>query len=165
MTANRTSSLAASAAAPATGPTHGCVRCGAPVALEVALCEDCNPIGLAQPSASQVHGTVFVGVAVAVLILAVLARMSVSGIGPFDAHVSAVAASGERLAVTLLVTNAGTSSGSTTCRLTDPGARYGGASAYVQSPRIGPGETVTFTAEVVQLGSTPRLLAVECSAP
>ena len=162
MAANPSSSLVPATPAP---PTHGCVRCGAPVAIDVALCEDCNPIGLAQPSASQVHGTVFVGVALAVILLAVMARLSVSGIGPFDAQVSAVASSDDGLAVTLLVSNAGTSIGSTTCRITDPSARYGGASAYVQSPRIGPGQTVTFTAEVGQLGTTPRLLDVECAAP
>jgi hypothetical protein len=133
--------------------------------VDVALCDDCNPIGLAQPSASQVHGIAFVGVAIAVVVLAVLARLSVSGIGPFPAQVSAVAASGEGLGVTLVVTNQGTSAGSTTCRITDPAARFGGASAYVLSPRIGPGETATFTAEVSQLGAAPRLLAVECSAP
>jgi hypothetical protein len=146
---------------------HGCVRCGASVAIDVALCENCNPIGLAQPASSQVHGTAFVGVAIAVVFLAIVARLSVSGIGPFAAQVSAVSASasGAGLAVTLQVTNSGSSQGSTTCRLTDPTARYGGASAYVLSPRIGPGQTVNFTAEVTQLGSTPRLLSVECAAP
>jgi hypothetical protein len=162
MATNSTSSLAPDTPA---GPVHGCVRCGAPVPLDVALCEDCNPIGLAQPSATQVHGTAFLGVAIAVVLLAVIARLSVQGIGPFDAQVSAVAASGDGLAVTLQVTNTGTSTGSTTCRITDPSARYGGASAYVQSPQIGPSQAVTFTSEVRQLGSTPRLLAVECSAP
>jgi hypothetical protein len=165
MTPNQTSSLAAAAPAPQGGPVHGCVRCGAPVAIDVALCEECNPIGLAQPAASQVHGTAILGVAIAVVLLAIVARLSVSGIGPFEAQVSAVAASGDGLAVTLLVTNTGTTSGSTTCRLTDPTARYGGASAFVQSPRIGAAQTATFTAQVRQLGSTPRLLAVECAAP
>jgi hypothetical protein len=67
--------------------------------------------------------------------------------------------------VTLDVTNRGTSTGSTTCRVTDPAARYGGASAYIQSPQVGPKQSVTFTSHVTQLGSTPRLLAVECSSP
>jgi hypothetical protein len=146
-------------------PLHGCVRCGAPVAIDVALCDACNPIGLAQPASSQVHGTVFLGVVLAVILLAIAARLSVSGIGPFAAQVSAVASAGDGLAVTLLVTNAGTSTGSTTCRVTDPSARFGGASAYVLSPQIAPGQTLGFTAEIGQLGSTPRLLSVECAAP
>ena len=172
MSSNPSASLAATpptsnppASMPPATPVHGCVRCGAPVAVDVALCDDCNPIGLAQPSASQVHGIAFGGVAIAVVVLAVLARLSVSGIGPFPAQVSAVAASTQGLAVTLVVTNEGTSAGSTTCRITDPAARFGGASAYVLSPRIAPGETATFTAEIGQLGVAPRLLAVECSAP
>jgi hypothetical protein len=167
MSTNPTPHLATATAAPGipAGPVHGCVRCGAPVPVDVALCEDCNPIGLAQPSATQVHGTAFLGIAIAVIILAVVARLSVAGVGPFDAQISAVAASGEGLAVTLEVTNKGTSTGSTTCRVTDPSARYGGASAYVQSPQIGPSQALTFTTQIGQLGSTPRLLAVECSAP
>ena len=36
--------------------THACVRCGAPVAIDVGLCERCNPLGLRDSSASQVHG-------------------------------------------------------------------------------------------------------------
>ncbi len=146
-------------------PLHGCVRCGAPVAVDVALCEECNPLGLAQPSASQVHGTAFLGVAIAVIIMAVVARLAISGVGPFVGQVSAVMQAGDGLAVTLLVTNTGTSTGATTCRLTDPAARYGGASGYVQSPRIGPGETITFTGQITQLGTTARLLTAECSAP
>ena len=148
-----------------TGLTHACARCGAPVPLDVGLCDQCNPLGLRDAASSQVHGTVFLGVAFAVVVLALVARLSVSGIGPFPAQVSAVAEAGDGLAVTLIVTNEGTSIGSTTCRITDPGARYGGASAYVLSPRIQPGETVTFTADVTQLGDTPRLLSVECAAP
>ena len=40
--------------------THPCVRCGAPVPLDVGLCERCNPLGLRDSSASQVHGTVVI---------------------------------------------------------------------------------------------------------
>ena len=62
-------------------PLHGCVRCGARIPMSEAMCERCNPLGLKQPSASQAHGTVFVGIAVAVVALAVIARLAVSGIG------------------------------------------------------------------------------------
>ena len=43
----------------APAPTHGCIRCGAPIPLADALCAACNPGGLEQPAASQAHGTVF----------------------------------------------------------------------------------------------------------
>jgi len=162
---NATHSAAPSPPSPAGPVVHGCVRCGAPVAIDVALCEDCNPLGLSQPSASQVHGTAFLGIAVAVILMAVVARLSISGIGPFDAQVAGAVGAGDGLAVTLLVTNRGTTTGSTTCRISDPDARYGGASAYALSPRIGPGATITFTTQVGQFGSTPRLFVAECAAP
>jgi len=142
------------------------MRCGAPVAAaNAALCDDCNPLGLAQPSATQVHGIAFAGIVLAVVLLAILARVAVSGIGPFDAQVSAVAPSRDGLAVTLLVTNTGTSPGATSCRVTDPAARFGGAGGLIQTPRIEAGATISVTAVLAQLGTTPRLLAVECSAP
>lgn len=145
--------------------THGCVRCGKPVAVDVALCDDCNPLGLADPASSQVHGTAFLGIAIAVIIMAVVARLAITGVGPFNAQVTNVATKGEGLAVTLMVTNQGSSTGSTTCVLNDPAARFGGASGYIQSPRIEPGKTVEFTGEITQLGPEPRLLSVQCSNP
>src|SRR6476660_4674384 len=83
-------------ASPATGPasaagaaqpamTHPCARCGAPVPLDVGLCERCNPLGLKDAASSQVHGTVFVAVGLAVVGLAAAALLLVSGIGPFPA--------------------------------------------------------------------------------
>ena len=148
------------------GLTHGCLRCGAPVDIDTALCERCNPLGLKDPAASQAHGTIFIGVLVAVVLLAVFARMTVSGVGPFQASVVAAAApAGTALAVTLTVTNTGTATGATTCRVTDPKDRNGGSGAIVLSPRIDPKATVTFTQEVTELGGTVRDLAVECAAP
>jgi hypothetical protein len=67
--------------------THPCVRCGTPVPLPVAMCERCNPLGLKQPASSQAHGTVFLGIALAVVALAVLGRVALAGVGPFSATV------------------------------------------------------------------------------
>lgn len=152
----------------ASGPTpltHGCVRCGAPVPLDVGLCERCNPLGLKDSSASQVHGTVFIGVLAAVVGLALIARLTLAGLGPFQSTVVRAATDGAGLAITLTVTNQGTAAGQTTCRLTDPRDRNGGGAAFVLSPRIDPGATVTFTKTVTELGKTVRDLAVECSSP
>src|SRR4029079_5087438 len=70
--------------APATPETpglrHPCARCGAPVPLDVGLCERCNPLGLKDSASSQVHGTVFLAVAIAVLVLALAAHFAVTGI-------------------------------------------------------------------------------------
>ena len=149
-----------------TGLTHACARCGAPVPLNVGLCERCNPIGLRDAASSQVHGTVFLGIGIAVVVLWLVAQAAVNGIGPFPAAVAGTRAAdeGAALIVTLRVTNSGTSLGSTTCRLTDPGIP-GGQAVFVQSPRIEPGATLTFDSTVVGLGIDPRPLAVECSNP
>ena len=144
-------------------PLHGCVRCGARIPMSEAMCERCNPLGLKQPSASQAHGTVFVGVAVAVVVLAVIARLAVSGIGPFTGGIASVAADPGGLRVTIAVTNEGSSAGSTTCRVGDPQIRgIGPETAYVTSPVIQPGETVTFSAVIGSLGTAVKALSVDC---
>ncbi len=157
--------MTAQATTSAPEPTHGCVRCGAQVAIEVGLCETCNPLGLRDVSATQVHGIAFIGVVLAIVALALIGRLAISGIGPFTPSLSGIAADGDGLAITLTVTNHGSSVGQTTCRLSDPADRSGGGAAFVLSPQIGPGATETFTKRVTQLGSTVRDLAVECSAP
>jgi hypothetical protein len=146
-------------------PTHPCVRCGRPTAIDRGLCEECNPLGLRDASSSQVHGTVFLGVLLAVVVLAVLGRLALSGVGPFSAEIAGVSATADGLTVTLDVTNTGTSAGQTTCRVTDASPRSRGAAAIVQSPRIEPGETRSFTRELTEFGSEARELAVECHAP
>jgi ribosomal protein L40E len=150
--------------APQTAPTHACVRCGAPVAIDVGLCERCNPLGLRDSSSSQVHGIAIGGVILFVVILAVVGRFALSGIGPFEASVSAVP-DGDALAVTLTVTNQGTSSGQTTCHVSDPADRSGNIGGFVLSPRIDPGQTITFTQRLTEFGSVARPLEVRCSAP
>ena len=153
---------AKSASAPA---THPCVRCGAPVALDVGLCERCNPLGLSDSASSQVHGTVFVAIVLAVVGLAVAGRLVLAGIGPFHAAVTAVETSPRGLAVTLNVRNEGTAAGSTTCHLTDPAAGGIGPTALIRSPRIEGGQSRSFAATVVQFGTSPRPLAVVCDSP
>lgn len=145
--------------------THPCVRCGKPTDIERGLCEECNPLGLRDASASQVHGIALVGVVVAIIALALVARFAVSGIGPFDATIGTVATSGSGLSVTIEVTNTGSSAGQSLCRITDASPDGGPQAALVQSPRIEPGETSSFTREVTEFGSEPLPLAVECPAP
>ncbi len=146
-------------------PTHGCARCGAPVGPGVGLCETCNPLGLRDSASSQVHGTAFIGVVVGIIALAVLARLAVSGLGPFPASVDAVMPSGGGLAVTLTVTNEGNGTGQTTCRVAPAGDRSTAGGAFVLSPQLGPGETKTFTSEVTTFGVDPIDLIVTCRTP
>ena len=147
-----------------TGLTHACARCGAPVPLDVGLCEKCNPLGLRDVASSQAHGTVFLGIGVAVVALMLGALFAVRGIGPFQAQVVAFQPDGDGLRVSLVVKNEGTSLGSTTCRISDP-TSAAGQSAIVQSPRIEPGATLTFDATVTGLGASPKQLIAECSSP
>lgn len=152
------------ASVPNPAPTHACVRCGAPVAIDVGLCELCNPLGLRDSSSSQVHGIAIGGIVLFIVILAVVGRVAISGIGPFDGAATA-AQDGTALNVTLTVTNKGTSSGQTTCRILDPLDRTSNIGAFVLSPRIEAGQTVTFTHRVTELGDTVRPLKAECSSP
>ena len=133
--------------------------------IDVGLCEQCNPLGLRDSSASQVHGTVFIAVLIGIVGLALLARLSINGIGPFTSQVANVAAADAGLAVTLVVHNDGSSVGQTTCRVTDPADANGSRGAILLSPQIEPGATRTFTQTVTELGTTVRPLAVQCSAP
>ena len=145
--------------------THPCVRCGAPVAINVGLCERCNPLGLRDSSASQVHGIAIGGVVLFVVIMAVVARFALAGIGPFEGAVAGVTAEGDALAVTLTVKNSGSNAGQTTCRVTDPADRTGNNGGFMLSPQIDPGETVTFTQRLTELGTTVRPLKAECASP
>jgi predicted nucleic acid-binding Zn ribbon protein len=158
-----TTTPTATPAAPAVGPTHGCVRCGAPVPLDIAMCERCNPLGLPQPASSQAHGTVFLAIALSVVGLALLGRFALSGIGPFSGSIVGLVPAPPGLAITLSVTNGGSSAGSTTCRVFDPSQPGLGAdSAFLTSPAVEPGQTIAFSGETSVLGSQVRPLAVEC---
>jgi hypothetical protein len=135
------------------------------VAIDVGLCERCNPLGLKDSSSSQVHGIAIGGVIVFVLFLAVVGRLALAGVGPFDAAYVGAVPDGSGLAVSVTVTNRGTNSGQTQCKVTDPTDRTGNPGAYVLSPSIPAGETVTFTKHVTGLGTTVRPLAIVCDSP
>lgn len=139
-----------------------CVRCGAPVSLQTALCERCNPLGLAQPSASQAHGTVFLGIGVAVLLLASLAGSSSRGVGPFTATMTSGTSVPGGLAVAITVTNTGATAGSATCQVTTSKIGSAGLSEIISTPRIEPGATTTVDRELKSFGSEPIPLAISC---
>jgi hypothetical protein len=129
------------------------------------MCEACNPLGLKAPSASQAHGTVFVGIAIAVVIMAVVARALIADVGPFRATVEQVVTDPAGLVVTVSLTNEGASAGSTTCRIDDP--TRGGIrpdTLFVESPRVEAGETITFEVVVPHLGTVPRQIDADCGS-
>ena len=87
------------------------------------------------------------------------------GIVPFEATVARAVPNGAGLAITLYVTNSGKATGSTTCHLVDPAARSSGMGAFILTPRIAPGATVTFTETVTGLGSAVHPFDVDCTTP
>ena len=164
MTAPATPASGPNPAMPA--PTHPCARCGAPVALDVGLCERCNPLGLKDSASSQVHGTVVLSVGLAIVGLAIVAHLLVGGIGPFTAQVTAIRAgtTAGSVVATLQVRNDGRTIGSATCRLSDPSDPAILESLVVYSPRIEPGATATWDEEVA-FGTPGRPLQVTCKGP
>jgi len=154
-----------------TGPTHPCVRCGRPVPIGTAMCEYCNPLGLADPAPTQAHGTIFLAIGVGVVVLALAGRFLLSGIGPFQASVTSVvvatdaAGAPNGLSVTLQVTNQGSRTGASTCQVRDTAAVNSDHSAIFVSPEIPPGQTVTFTRTTSLLGLEPTTLQVDCMQP
>ncbi len=154
------------ATSPATpGPTHGCLRCGRPVPIDVALCDECNPLGLKQPAATQVHALAAGGIVLFVIFLAVVARLALADVGPFTGVIRGVVAVTGGLEVTLTVTNEGTSSSATTCRVVEASRPVGGPSQMVQTPKVPAGQTIEFSAPVSMFGDQPTALAVDCQSP
>lgn len=146
--------------------THPCIRCGRPgVAAQNGLCDDCNPLELAQPSATQVHGIAALGIIVAVIVLAVLARLTLSGTGPFAGYVAGVAAVDAGLSVTLVVVNHGRNDAATTCQVLGAARRAGGPWQVVQTPVIPAGEELRFATTVTRFGTSPVPLVADCQSP
>ena len=145
--------------------THACVRCGRPVQLHVALCEECNPLGLSDPASSQAHGIAITAIIVFVIFLAVVARVTLAGLGPFTATVVDAVPTGPGLTVTIEISNAGTRAGKTNCVLTDPRGPITGHVVRVQTPVVPAGGTITFEREVPAFGSEPVALGVQCTSP
>jgi hypothetical protein len=136
------------------------------VAPDVGLCERCNPLGLKDSASSQVHGTVFLGIGLAIAALAVVARLLVVGVGPFTASVTGVRAGAatDEVVATLAVRNEGRATGSATCRVTDPRDPGLVHSLVVYTPRIEAGATATWE-QTVPFGTPGAALVLSCQGP
>jgi hypothetical protein len=89
----------------------------------VALCEADNPGHIKAPSATQVHGTMLLGVGLGVLGFLLLAKFAVGHGGPFVGSVSGQATqAGGGVAVILHVVNQGSQDAYATCRVTRDGS-------------------------------------------
>jgi hypothetical protein len=167
MTSRRPSqTVAPGALSDAPEPTHRCIRCGRPgVAVDKALCEACNPLELAQPSATQVHGIAVLGIIAFVVVLAVAGRAVLAGTGPFSGSVLAVGPAPGGLTVTLIVHNAGSKAGATTCRIVPDTRPAGQLGELVQTPEVPAGGDAQFSAVVTRLGAVPVGLVADCQSP
>ncbi len=129
------------------------------------MCERCNPLGLPQPASSQAHGTVFLAIGLAVVALAVIAKLTLSGIGPFVGNLASAVSDPPGLDVTISVTNRGTRAGYATCHVIDLSAGIGPDTPIIETGRIDAGATVTVSQRITEYGSQLRPLDVECRAP
>ncbi len=132
------------------GDLQVCVRCEAPFpATGGAAVADAAAIDAALPrpaasSPSQSHGTLLLGVIIGFVLLAVLLKLSIRGVGPFRVELVDSSGIGDQLSVTLEITNTGNRTGRANCRIPLRDAKD-----VVQSPknvstqRIEPDETIT----------------------
>jgi hypothetical protein len=117
------STPATEAAVPMAGPNDTCIRCGRPTPLGVALCEQDNPAHIKGPSATQVHGTIVLGLIGGFVLLALLLRFATVGVGPFGAAVTGIATRPDGgLEVVVRVTNDGSRESAASCRVSSTGA-------------------------------------------
>lgn len=146
--------------------THPCIRCGRlGVPAQNGLCDDCNPLELAQPSATQVHGIAALGIIAFVVVLAVAARFVLAGTGPFIGYVAGVAVADGGLAVTFVVANQGERDAATTCRVIEASRRPGGPRQVVQTPVVPAGSELRFVTTVTRFGTEPVPLTADCQSP
>jgi hypothetical protein len=143
------------------GPHDRCVRCGRPTPLGVSLCDDDNPGHIGAPSATQVHGTIFVGVVLGFLLLAVGARLALGGLGPFPSSVvERVARPDGGADVVVAVRNEGTREASATCRITRGGVARADDVLF-QTEAIPVGGTVTIRRQLAPPAAGAEPLIVE----
>jgi hypothetical protein len=147
-------------------PSHACIRCGREgVPAENALCEVCNPLELAQPSATQVHGIAALGILIFIAVLAVAGRAALAGTGPFTGSIDTVTPTADGLDVTLVVSNLGTKNAATTCLVGPAADATSNAHQVVQTPVVPAGGEIRFTARVTKFGSELVSLSAECQSP
>lgn len=135
------------------GDLQVCVRCETPFpgAAPTAPAHDVDAAlpRPAAPSPTQSHGTVFAAILLGFVVLAVLLRLSIRGIGPFEVRLVESTSAGDTLRLTLEITNTGERTGRANCRIP-----LRDATDVVQTPKtvvtqqVEPGETITQVVEV-----------------
>lgn len=103
-------------------PHDTCFRCGRPTPPGVSLCEIDNPGRIKSPSATQVHGTIVLGVLAGFIGLFLIFRLATPGNTSFATSLAGVASRADGgLDVVVSVTNSGTGSASASCAVAPGG--------------------------------------------
>lgn len=153
---------------PGAKPVDHCFRCGKETPAGQGLCEEHNPNHLRGPSSTQMHATIFGGIALGVLGFFVLASLAVGTTGPYLAEVTASAAGpGGGAAVSYAVTNEGESDGVADCRITRDGVPRPDDLAF-RTGTVPGGETVLYERELdpppgAGVPYDPEVLSVICT--
>lgn len=136
------------APAPDGKPISHCYRCGRETPPGVGACDDDNPGRVKAPSATQMHGTILMGVVAGFVLFLLLLRLVVDHSGPYGTAIAGHvlrADGGVEVAVT--VTNAGEGEGIASCRITRDGTPRPDDLAF-RTERLAPGASVTLTRTV-----------------
>jgi hypothetical protein len=105
-------------------PHDRCFRCGRPTPPGVSLCERDNPARVKGPSATQVHGTIAVGVIGGFIGFMLLVAALSGGVGPFSAEIiGQVTRADGGLEVVVRVANEGSRVASASCRVSRGGVQ------------------------------------------
>jgi hypothetical protein len=148
-------------------PVDHCFRCGVETPPGVGLCEIHNRGHLSGPSSTQMHATIFIGVAIGVIAFFFLASLLVTTTGPFGTAVtSIVAGSDGSVALAYTVTNEGDREGVADCRVTRDGVPRSDDLAF-RTAALPAGQTVTFERQLAappegSAGYDPEALTVVC---
>jgi hypothetical protein len=149
------------------GPVDHCFRCGVETAPGVGLCEEHNQGHLRGPSATQMHATIFVGIAIAVVALFVLANLTVTTSGPFSSPVTSATGTVEGgVSLAFTITNEGADEGVPDCRVTRDGVPRPDDLAFRVAP-LAAGASVTIEQELAAPPARPgydlEALTVVCT--
>ena len=116
-------------------PHDSCFRCGRPTPPGISLCEQDNPGRVKAPSATQVHGTIALGVVAGFIGFMLLAGVVSGGVGPFPARIAGVATqAGGGLEVVVRVTNDGTRLAAASCRVSQGGVQAANDLVFFTEP-------------------------------
>ena len=139
-----------------------CYRCGKPTGSpDIGLCDECNPTGIAGPTATQVHGLILASVAGAIIVVAIAAKILGTAAGPFPTAVVGQASYADgTVGVAIRIGNDGASTARPTCTIArgpdDSGTQF------LADP-IAPGSSVVVTKRfALPAGSSSADVTVDC---